>query len=70
MVTRMNGIVEMHTHKISRVGVGNHWQCTHVYLDGQQCQAVWALYPHAPGDGSRVMTREAISNWVKAGGKV
>jgi hypothetical protein len=64
MVTRMNGVVEIHTHVIARTGTGSHWYCPYVYLDGHQCSTVWQMYPGRPGDGTRVMSRDSIETWL------
>lgn len=67
----MEGIVEIHAHVVCTMSNRTGWYCAYVYLDGQQCQTVWHhAYPSLPGTESRVMTREAIRQWVKTGGKV
>jgi len=67
----MEGIVEIHAHIICTSSDADGWYCNYVYLDGHQCQTKWgAAYPVAPGTESRVFTRDAVREWVKAGGQI
>ena len=65
-----NGVIEVHAHTTCTSSDRNHWYCSYVYLDGQQCATRWWEYPQFPGTESRVLTRDAIRAWVKGGGQI
>lgn len=64
----MEGVIEIHMHTTCTASDRQGWYCGFVYMDGKQCTTTWAEFPHFPGNESRVMTREDIREWVKAGG--